>query len=200
MPTRTARANRGPAVASANRSALLAAARVLFAERGYQVPLQAIAQRAGVGQGVLYRHFPNRTMLALAVFEQNFVELEAMADNPDEHTFERLWQRLLSMVIESAAFVEMAVEARRTLPDYEGPERLSAVISEPLRLAQQAGRASSSMTPDDVLVGIRMAYGIVATSHDSQSAARHVHETLGSGPPLRAGTSVLTAPDGATDA
>lgn len=200
MPTKTRRANRGPAVASANRRALLSAARELFAERGYQVPLQAIAQRAGVGQGVLYRHFPNRMLLALAVFEENFVELKAIASDPDEHTFGCLWQRLLAMVIDSAAFVEMAVEARRTLPDYDGPEQLSAVIAEPLRLAQQAGLAPSSMTPADVLVGIRMAYGIVATGTDSQSAARLVHQALGGGPPLPLGVPNLTAPDGTAEA
>ena len=31
----------------------------------------AVAKRAGVGQGSLYRHFPDRTALAAAVFEEN---------------------------------------------------------------------------------------------------------------------------------
>ena len=76
MPAHHRRINRGPAAAAENRHAVLAAARELFAERGYEVPMQAIAKRAGVGQGVLYRHFPKRLDLALAVFEENFVRLE----------------------------------------------------------------------------------------------------------------------------
>ena len=76
MPAHHRRINRGPAAAAENRRAVLAAARELFAERGYEVPMQAIAKRAGVGQGVLYRHFPKRLDLALAVFEENFVRLE----------------------------------------------------------------------------------------------------------------------------
>ena len=38
-----------------------------------------VAKKAGVGQGSLYRHFPDRVSLALAVFEDNVAELEVMA-------------------------------------------------------------------------------------------------------------------------
>ena len=67
--------NRGPAAAAGNRRALLRAARDLFAQKGYNVPLSAIARAAGVGQAVLYRHFPRRLDLAFAVFEENFADL-----------------------------------------------------------------------------------------------------------------------------
>src|SRR5690606_39484170 len=62
--------NRGPAAAAENRAALLAAARRLFAERGYHAPLSAIAREAGVGQGSLYRHFPQRELIAAAILEE----------------------------------------------------------------------------------------------------------------------------------
>lgn len=48
-----------------------------------EAPLSAIARRAGVGQGSLYRHFPTRQSLALAVFDQNMVQLEHLAAQPD---------------------------------------------------------------------------------------------------------------------
>lgn len=179
MPSAQTRSNRGPAAAASNRAAILASARELFAERGYQVPLQAIARRAGVGQGVLYRHFPQRALLALAVFEQNFQELEQLSGEKDAHTFERMWNRLLEMVIESAAFVEMAVEARRTLPDYDGPARLAALVAGPLELAREAGLVAAHVTVDDVLVGLRMAYGIVVTGHDDQRVDERVRRALG---------------------
>ncbi|HAN25892.1 MAG TPA: TetR/AcrR family transcriptional regulator, partial [Microbacterium ginsengisoli] len=62
-----ARPNRGRAAGPANRAALLAAAREVFGEQGLSAPLSAVARRAGVGQGSLYRHFPTRTALAAAV-------------------------------------------------------------------------------------------------------------------------------------
>ncbi|MGO1628191.1 helix-turn-helix domain-containing protein, partial [Microbacterium sp.] len=65
------RKNRGPAAAAENRRALIAAARAVFADGGFAVPFSAIARRAGVGQGSLYRHFPTKIALAAAVFDDD---------------------------------------------------------------------------------------------------------------------------------
>ncbi|MFJ9637561.1 TetR family transcriptional regulator [Streptomyces sp. NPDC101178] len=69
-------ANDGPKAAARNRAALIAAAREVYAEYGLDAPLSGIARRAGVGQGVLYRHFPDRAALANAVLEENVREVE----------------------------------------------------------------------------------------------------------------------------
>jgi AcrR family transcriptional regulator len=50
-----------------NRERLLNAARDVFVERGVDVPLEDIAQRAGVGIATLYRRFPNRVALMRVV-------------------------------------------------------------------------------------------------------------------------------------
>ncbi|HEU4349018.1 MAG TPA: helix-turn-helix domain-containing protein [Actinoplanes sp.] len=50
-----------------NRERLLTAARDLFVEQGVEVPLEDIAQRAGVGIATLYRRFPDRAALTRAV-------------------------------------------------------------------------------------------------------------------------------------
>lgn len=55
--------------AQRNRDALLAAASAAFADEGDQVPLEAIAERAGVGIGTLYRHFPSREALIVAAYQ-----------------------------------------------------------------------------------------------------------------------------------
>src|SRR6056297_2610919 len=105
MSTGLSATNRGPAAAADNRAALLDAARRLFAEQGYRVPLSAIAREAGVGQGSLYRHFPRRIDLALAVFEDNLAELEVLAaSDTGPRGFHPLWQRLLELTIRSTAF------------------------------------------------------------------------------------------------
>jgi AcrR family transcriptional regulator len=53
--------------AQRNRDQLLAAARTIFVEAGTNVPMELIAQEAGVGVGTLYRRFPDRHALIQAV-------------------------------------------------------------------------------------------------------------------------------------
>src|SRR5215469_14608198 len=62
-PARSLRAD-----AQRNRDKLLTAATEAFAEEGETVALETIAQRAGVGIGTLYRHFPSRETLVCAAF------------------------------------------------------------------------------------------------------------------------------------
>lgn len=60
----------------ATRAALVAAARPLFAERGYtRVGTEEIARAAGVTRGALYHHFDGKRELFEAVYEQIEVEL-----------------------------------------------------------------------------------------------------------------------------
>jgi AcrR family transcriptional regulator len=63
--------------AQRNLVALLRAAKEIFAESGLDAPMRDIADRAGVGIGTMYRHFPRRPDLIAAVFRQ---ELDSCAD------------------------------------------------------------------------------------------------------------------------
>jgi AcrR family transcriptional regulator len=54
--------------AARNRGAIIDASRSLFGERGLDAPLDQIARLAGVGNATLYRHFPTRCALVVAVF------------------------------------------------------------------------------------------------------------------------------------
>ena len=98
------------------------------------------------------------------MFDDNFDELEAIAADPSPEAFGRLWSRLLDLTIEASAFVEMVVDARRNLPDYDGAERLLRLVESTLRPAQAAGLASAGLTAADVLLAQRMAYGVVITA------------------------------------
>lgn len=60
-----------------NTDALLEAALAVFAASGVDAPVREIALRAGVGVGTLYRHFPQRSDLVVAVFQH---EVDACAD------------------------------------------------------------------------------------------------------------------------
>ena len=60
----------------ATRTALIAAARPLFAQRGYSaVGTEEIARAAGVTRGALYHHFGGKRELFEAVYEQIEIEL-----------------------------------------------------------------------------------------------------------------------------
>jgi AcrR family transcriptional regulator len=60
-----------------NRIHILEVAEQFFAEQGIAGSMDAIAKRAGVGPGTLYRHFPNREALLAALLQARDEELEA---------------------------------------------------------------------------------------------------------------------------
>jgi AcrR family transcriptional regulator len=60
--------------AALNRQRILAAAREALALSG-DASMQSIARRVGIGQGTMYRHFPTREALVLAVHRNDVREL-----------------------------------------------------------------------------------------------------------------------------
>ncbi|MFI9581942.1 TetR/AcrR family transcriptional regulator [Streptomyces sp. NPDC052236] len=72
LPARSKRAD-----ALRNEQTLLAAAASVFVTSGVDAPIREIAARAGVGMGTIYRHFPNRADLVVAVYRH---QVEACAE------------------------------------------------------------------------------------------------------------------------
>jgi AcrR family transcriptional regulator len=60
-----------------NQRKLLAAAAQVFVTSGVDAPIRAIAAEAGVGMGTIYRHFPTRADLVVAVYRH---QVEACAE------------------------------------------------------------------------------------------------------------------------
>lgn len=60
-----------------NQQALLDAAAAVFAASGVEAPVRDIAARAGVGVATIYRHFPTRADLVVAVYRH---QIDACAD------------------------------------------------------------------------------------------------------------------------
>ncbi len=65
--------------AARNRQRILQAAEDVFARDGIAVPVDVVAERAGVGIGTLYRHFPTKEALFEAVVQLRLDELLAAA-------------------------------------------------------------------------------------------------------------------------
>jgi AcrR family transcriptional regulator len=72
MPARSKRAD-----AQRNQQTLLTAAAAVFVTSGVDAPIREIAARAGVGIGTIYRHFPTRADLVVAVYRH---QVEACAE------------------------------------------------------------------------------------------------------------------------
>lgn len=60
-----------------NQETLLDAAAAVFVESGVDAPVRDIAAKAGVGMGTIYRHFPTRADLVIAVYRH---QVEALAE------------------------------------------------------------------------------------------------------------------------
>ncbi len=59
-----------------NEQALVSAAAAVFVKSGVEAPVREIAAAAGVGMGTIYRHFPTRPELIIAVYRH---QVEACA-------------------------------------------------------------------------------------------------------------------------
>jgi len=91
----------------ATRASLVAAARALFAERGYSgVPTEAIVRRAGVTRGALYHQFTDKEDLLRAVLHELSRELaEASATAALRETDQ--WKQILAAV---GAFLDACMD------------------------------------------------------------------------------------------
>jgi len=65
--------------ARANRARLVEAARVVFSERGLAAEMKEIAERAGVGIGTIYRNFPSKEDLVVAIMRDALTAATAKA-------------------------------------------------------------------------------------------------------------------------
>lgn len=161
--------NRGPSAAVENREALIRAAREVFAEEGYQAPLSAIARRAEVGQGSLYRHFPDRVSIALAVFADNVVELEQLAAHSDS-TLDDLLHAIGDQAAESSAFIEMLHGVRDDPRVLELGDRMTVLLTDKLAEGLESGALATWATPDDLLIAVAMMGTVVGSDSPERRA------------------------------
>ncbi|MFC8600600.1 MULTISPECIES: TetR/AcrR family transcriptional regulator [unclassified Isoptericola] len=167
-PRPAARSNPGPAAAARNRAALLRAAHAVFAESGTAAPLSSVARRAEVGQGSLYRHFPDRVALVAAVVEENVAELEAAS--ADGAALPRLLGLVTRHAIESVGVVDLLAEDRpgRML---ELRDRVAAVLAAHHEAALAAGQVPQDVGVDDLMLGVELVAGALTRRPAGERAA-----------------------------
>jgi AcrR family transcriptional regulator len=135
----TQRAPRADAVR--NRARILAAAREAFAQQGVDVPLDAIAEAAGVGAGTVHRHFPTKEALLAAVIADRLDDLARRAEQLDGDPVDDFFGLLTELVAAGRDNLALAA-AFGGLPNAlirDAGERLSAALHALLKNAQRAG-------------------------------------------------------------
>ncbi len=163
------KANRGPAAGPENRQALLRAAREVFAESGVSGPFSAVAKRAGVGQGSLYRHFPDRTALAAAVFEENVGAIEAHTA-PEDRTLDDLFDLIIEQAVVSTALIDLTVRNRHDPHVLALGERFRGVVDRLLNRERSAGHVGEHVETADVLLAVGMLAGELARTDPADRA------------------------------
>lgn len=152
------KANRGPSAGPENRAALVAAARTVFDELGKDAPLSAIARRAGVGQGSLYRHFPDRASLALAVFDENMEQIEALAARPGS-TLREVADLVTHQTEGTAAFIQMATDPTADARLLSFESRLREIFA--AKWDTDDDLIGPAATLDDLMLAVGMIAGVV---------------------------------------
>jgi AcrR family transcriptional regulator len=146
-----------------NRALIIEAAREVFAIAGFGAPLDAVARRAGVGRGTLYRHFPDRYALAVAIFEDNVRDIERLAvvheGRPD--AFDVLLRALVDHQVRSHGLLQALVKGPEA-PDLQAlAERIVRALAEPIRRAQEDGVLRADLAPADLLDIMRMVASVI---------------------------------------
>jgi AcrR family transcriptional regulator len=167
--TRPARPRR--ADARRNAELLLTAAKDVFDEHGVDAPLDDIARRAGVGNATMYRHFPTRRELIVAVYAE---EVTALCDRGqallhDRAPGEALFGWLRAFIAHVAGKRALAL----AIPNDPGGQRsalfdrwhsaMLATASALLTRAQRAGAIRADLDTADLLA---LANAIALTGAD----------------------------------
>jgi len=142
-----------------NYDLLVAAARDALTEHGPDAPLDDIARRAGVGNATLYRHFPTRHALLVAVYSH---EVESLAEtgrqllgSAADGQALRAWLRILIAHISArrglatAALSTAAGDSAHLVSSWHGT--LEATIAELLADAREHRTARQDVEPSELL-------------------------------------------------
>jgi AcrR family transcriptional regulator len=144
--------------AERNRDAILSAALDALNESS-DVSLNAIAKRANVANATLYRHFPTRERLVLAVYEEEVRHLVDAADelldveSPSEALRQwvaRLAQYAMTKHGLASALQVATSQAEEAFPDTYVP--IVGALAKLIAAAEAVGSVRSGLSADDVIL------------------------------------------------
>lgn len=141
-----------------NRVRVLEAAEAVFGSEGLAVPIDVIAERAGVGVGTIYRHFPTKEALFEAIVLSHFERLvdEARqlvnAKDPAEALFgfmARLVEEAVSKRDLAESLAGAGIDVKAAASGFKG--HLELAMGELLLRAQREGSVRPDVTIADLM-------------------------------------------------
>jgi AcrR family transcriptional regulator len=169
--------------ARGNHERLLVVAAQAFAREGTQASLKAIAQKAGVGIGTLYRRFPTRETLVEAVYRNEVARLCAAAPElldtlPPAAALPAWMEEFVDFM---AAKHGMADVLRTVLLSEEDRmhtrELLRAALATLLQAGAADGAVRAGIDPNDVLMGLG-GITMIAGAEDQRELATRLIDLL----------------------
>src|ERR1035438_5906876 len=164
--------------AQRNRERILEVARQAFSRSGANASLDDIVKKAGVGPGTLYRHFPTREELLVAVYRSGMEKLAAaeqkFADDLPPIEALRAWLLLFVDYIGQKQLIAPALNALLGDPKkvFEASyARIWDSIRALVKRAIENGDIRKDLDPIDLLRAL-IGVASVATSPDWQQSAR----------------------------
>jgi AcrR family transcriptional regulator len=165
-----------------NREHILQVASEAFAESG-TTSLNAIAKRAGVGAGTLYRHFPTREDLILAVYQRDVQRLvdsvpDILAEHPPLDSF-RIWFLNLADYIQVKHGLGDALyhaAAQNVVNEAYAP--VVAAVTVLLRACAIHGHLRDGLEAGDVLLLMGFLWRTPATDRGREQARRLLDLTI----------------------
>lgn len=170
--------------AARNRARVVAAATEAFAEEGVAVSMEAIAKRAGVGVATIYRQFPTKETLFLAVVQHEMHRVFAVArgleqsDDPGAALSE-----FVEVVLETVAAKRDVAQAldRSGVSPKESPEVQQIwrdALTPLVERARAAGAVRDELTVDDVLFLISGVCSAVVSHAPDRKARQRMGRAL----------------------
>ena len=138
-----------------NRELVMEAARALMATQGLDAQMDDIARAAGVGVGTVYRHFPTKDELILALAEHRFRRLvefatEALGEDEPGPAFERFLYRGGELQATDQTLSEVMRDRPHAMQAGAQRVGLLELVRELMTRAQAAGAIRSDAVAEDI--------------------------------------------------
>lgn len=165
-----------------NRRSIAAAARLLLAD-GDDITMDAVATRAGVAVGTLYRHFPTKADLVRSVVAETVAELAVEAEGARDQVRSgaSAWDALVAFFVAIAqgpSASRTVTEAARALgvgADVRDVDPAAGRAVDALQEVLDSARASGQVRPDVTLADLFLVMVQAPDRHRRAERDRYMH-------------------------